>query len=118
MGRQRDRKREHRWRQHIERQQRSGRTVRDYCFDHDLAESAFYRWRRIVAERDGEAAPSAPAAAALPAFVPVAVIDAPPLLASSPIDIRLADGRRVRVRSGCDRELLAAVLALLEGRPC
>src|ERR1700712_3143031 len=116
MARQRDLTRERTWRQHIERQQRSGRTLRDYCFDHDLAESAFYRWRRIIAERD--AAASAPVSTALPAFVPVAVIDAPARRTSSSIDICLADGRRVRVRSGCDRELLVTVLALLEGRSC
>ena len=118
MARQRDLKRERIWRQHIERQQVSGRTLRDYCFDQDLAESAFYRWRRIIAERDATAAISASASAAMPAFVPVAIIDAPTPVASSSIDICLVDGRRVRVRSGCDRELLATVLALLEGRSC
>ncbi len=39
------------------------------------------------------------------------------------IDIRLAEGHRVRIRSGCDRSLLADVLAMRrrsasEGRPC
>jgi hypothetical protein len=115
MARQRDLKRERVWRQHIGRQHRSGRTIRDYCFDHDLAEAAFHRWRRVIAERDAEAAPPA---LAMPAFVPVTVLDSSASPARSPIDIRLADGRRVRVRSGCDRALLAAVLALLEGRPC
>jgi hypothetical protein len=118
MARHRDLKRERTWRQHIERQRRSGRTLRDYCSDHELTESAFYRWRRIIAERDGAAGVLAPASTALPAFVPVAVIDAPARRTSSPIDVCLADGRRVRVRSGCDRELLATVLALLEGRSC
>lgn len=118
MARQRDLKQERTWRQHIERHQRSGRTLRDYCFDHDLAESAFYRWRRIIAERDATAATSASASTAMPAFVPVAVIDAPARRTNSSIDICLGDGRRVRVRSGCDRELLATVLALLEGRSC
>lgn len=116
MARQRDLKRERAWRQHIERQQRSGSTLRDYCFDHELTESAFYRWRRIIAERDGAAATSVPTA--MPAFVPVAVIDAPARQTNSFIDICLGEGRRVRVRSGCDRELLATVLALLEGRSC
>ena len=52
----------------------------------------------------------------------VAVIGAP-TSQDAPIDIRLAGGHRVRVRAGCDRGLLADVLALLRdtrvgGRPC
>jgi hypothetical protein len=100
------------WRQHFERQRRSGRTVADYCHDQDLAEAAFYAWRRIVAARDEESELSGPA------FVPVTVVQPTPAFPPSPIDIHLAQGRRVRVRSGCDRDLLAAVLALLEERPC
>jgi hypothetical protein len=34
------------------------------------------------------------------------------------LDIRLAGGHRLRVRAGCDRDLLAAALAALGGRPC
>ena len=118
MPRPRDLKLERTWRQHFERQRPSGLSIRDYCLDHDLAESAFYRWRRIIAQRDGAAAVAAPATATMPAFVPVAVIDAPARRTRSSIDICLADGRRVRVRSGCDRELLATVLVLMEGRSC
>lgn len=111
MGRPRDLRLERSWRRHVRRQRRSGLTVADYCQCHELAESAFYLWRRIIAERDGKAQ------AAAPAFVPVTVVNRP-AFPGSPIDIHLANGRRVRVRSGCDRDLLAAVLALLEERPC
>jgi hypothetical protein len=107
----RDPKRERTWRRHIGRQAASGLTVRAYCFDHDLQESAFYFWRRTLAARDREAA-------AVPAFLPVTVLPPTPPVADSPIDVRLAGGHRVRVRAGCDRELLAAVLALLGGRSC
>jgi hypothetical protein len=108
----RDLKREQTWRQHLDRQQASGQTARAYCLRHGLAETAFHYWRRTIVERDREIRPPAPA----PAFVPVTVVES--LAADSPIDIRLAGGHRVRVRAGCDRELLAAVLALLGGRPC
>jgi hypothetical protein len=100
------------WRQHLRRQQASGQTARAYCRDHDLAETAFHYWRRTIAERDREVRRPDPT----PAFVPVTVVG--PSAAGSPIDIRLAGGHRVRVRAGCDRELLAAVLALLGARPC
>lgn len=113
MARPRDLKLERSWRQHFERQRNSGLSIRDYCFEHELVESAFHAWRRIVAERNQEAGQPA-----LPAFVPVTVVDERTTGGNSPIDIHLANGRRIRVRSGCDRELLTAILALVEGRPC
>lgn len=109
---QRDLRLEQTWRQHLDRRQASGQTARAYCRRHDLAETAFHYWRRTIAERDRAARRSAPPAA----FVPVTVVGPP--AADPPIDIRLVGGHRVRVRSGCDRELLAAVLGLLGGRPC
>jgi hypothetical protein len=115
MPRPRDLKLERTWRQHFQRQRTSGLSIRDYCFEHELVESGFHAWRRIVAERDLEAGLGKPS---MPAFVPITVVDAPTGGGDSPIDIRLANGRRVRVRSGCDRDLLATVLALLESRPC
>ena len=111
-GRPRDPQREQSWRRHVERQPISGLTVRDYCSRHDLVESAFYRWRRVLAERDIRPAPAAPT------FVPVTIVEAPPRAAGSPIDIVLAAGHRLRVRPGCDPELLATVLTLVGGRPC
>ncbi|HET9831226.1 MAG TPA: hypothetical protein VFP91_05945 [Vicinamibacterales bacterium] len=112
----RDLKRERTWRRHLERQRASGQTIRAYCRAHQLHETSFYFWRAEVARRDRDTIPPAPA------FVPVAVIDSP-ARRDTPIDIRLASGHRVRIRSGCDRELLADVLVLLrrstsEGRPC
>jgi transposase len=122
--RQRDLKRERTWRRHIERQRSSGQTIRMYCEFHRLRETSFYFWRQEIAKRDRESATRATAATPAPAFVPVAVID-PPTASNTDaaIDIRLAEGHRVRVRSGCDRGLLADVLALLrrsasEDRPC
>jgi transposase-like protein len=111
-GRPRDLKRERTWRRHFERQEASGLSVRDYCCRHDLTESAFYVWRRVIRERDQDSARPAPV------FVPVTVVDRPTRSTGSAINIILADGRRVRVCPGCDRELLATVLAVVEGRPC
>ena len=115
----RDPKRERTWRRHIIDQRGSGLTIRAYCKLHRLRETSFYFWRTEIAKRDREAAAEAKAA---PAFVPVAVIDAP-VPRDMPIDVRLAGGHRVRIRSGCDRALLADVIRLLrdtqaEGRPC
>src|SRR5262245_30981936 len=109
---QRDLRLEQTWRQHLQRQQTRGQTARAYCRQHGLAETAFHYWRRTIAERDRVARQATPA----PRFVPITVVG--PLTAGSAIDIRLAGGQRVRVRAGCDRDLLAAVLALFGGRPC
>jgi hypothetical protein len=38
--------------------------------------------------------------------------------ANGGVEIVLAQGRTVRVRPGFDRQALADVLAVLEGRPC
>jgi hypothetical protein len=109
---QRDLRLEQTWRQHLQRQQASGQTARAYCLRHRLGETAFHYWRRTIAERDRETRRPDPT----PAFVPVSLVESSAV--DAPIDIRLAGGHRVRVRAGCDRELLAAVLALLGGRPC
>lgn len=116
---QRDLKRERTWRRHIAEQRTSGQTIRSYCDAHHIRETAFYFWRQEIAKRDRDAKAEAKAA---PAFVPVAVIDAPTRI-DMPIDVRLAGGHRVRIRSGCDRVLLADVIRLLrdsttEGQPC
>ena len=87
--------------------------------DHDLQQSAFYSWRRRLALRDRAATALEPLPT--PAFLPVTVVDPPIGRGATAIEIVLADGCRVRVRAGCDRQLLSDVLALLargEGRPC
>ena len=109
-----DLKLERTWRHDFELQRSSELSIRDYCFAHDLAESAFHAGQRIVAERDSACAVGQ---SAMPAFVSVTVVNVATSSGNPPIDIRLANGRRVRVPSGCDRDLLAAVLAPLEGRP-
>ena len=117
-GNARNSKLERTWRRHFKRQQRSGLTIRDYCFDRDLHESAFYFWRREIAARDrGSAASEVASSQSAPDFVPVTLTVAP-VAATTPIDIHLASGHRLRVRAGCDRRLLAEVVAVLEGKSC
>lgn len=107
----RDQELERSWRRRLREHKQSGRTVRDFCRIHQLPESSFHFWRRNIEQRDRERV-----AKRAPAFVPVTLVEAKPM--ASPIDIHLTGGRRVRVRPGCDRELLALVLAVLEARAC
>ena len=113
----RDEGKERVWRGEIEGQARSGLSVRAYCRTHRLQETTFYFWRRELARRP-------PAA-----FVPVTVASetAGPGGATGPppegglggrIEIVVGNGRRVRVTGPVDRQALADVLAVVEGRPC
>jgi len=101
-------KHEH-WRGVLRQWRASGLKVRRFCEQHRIRESQFWWWRRRLEEsttRIGQ-----------PAFVPVTLVESRGP-ASAAIDIRLASGHRLCVRSGCDRQLLAEVVAVLEGRPC
>ncbi len=123
----RDKRLEGFWREHVARQATSGLTVRHYCQRHDLKEPAFYHWRRTLAARDAVDQPTPTASdtssdTPSAAFLPVTIVDRwptpPPMTAEAPIEIRLRHGRRIRVRAGCDRQLLAQVIAVLEAQPC
>lgn len=110
---QRDPERERLWRQRLAEHKRSGLNVRDFCRTRGIAESSFHFWRQEIARRDRQT----------PAFVPVAVVPTPTPLAPAdePIELRLAGGHELRLRSGCDRRLLADLIDLLvprEGPPC
>ena len=125
VGRPRDLLGEQFWRRHIRQHHDSGLSVPRYCRDHELHQSAFYSWRRRLAIRDRGAAAAALKPLPTPAFLPVTVLDPTACQATTAIEIILADGSRVRARAGCDRQLLADVLALLargargdEVRPC
>jgi hypothetical protein len=129
-GSPRDPQRERFWRRHVRQQRLSRLSVRDYCDLHRLYESAFYFWRREIAARDrqrnsrpavcdGRRRSAANAAGPVEAaFLPVSVVEPPAAGDAAVLDIRLTSGHRLRVRAGCDRRLLADVVAVLEGRPC
>jgi len=101
-------KHEH-WRGVLRQWRASGLKVRRFCERHRIRESQFWWWRRRLEE--------SPASDGQPAFVPVTLVE-PCEPARAAIDIRLSSGHRLRVRSGCDRQLLADVVAVLEGQPC
>jgi transposase-like protein len=104
--------REQFWRRHINQQSASQLSIRAYCGRHGLKEHSFHAWRRTIAKRDRHTKPL-PEPVGTPAFLPVTVVDGPPRLLESPIEIRLVDGRCIRIRAGCDLTLLADVLAIL-----
>jgi hypothetical protein len=106
----RDLAKERRWRDRLKRHAASGLSVREFCGREELAESAFYAWRRIVAERDGEAMSRQRASA----FVPLSVIEQ--ASRETAIEIELAGGRTLRLPSAIAAQRLAEVVHALEGR--
>lgn len=107
----RDRSKEGQWRRVVARQPRSGLSVRAYCFRHGVKESAFYWWRAELARRRA-VRPKA-------AFVPVRVVaDEAARADGGRLEIVLPGARRVRVIGRVDRQMLADVVAVLEGRVC
>ena len=86
-------------------------SVRAYCLRHGVKESAFYWWRATLARR----AATRPQAA----FVPVRVVaEEAARVEDGRIEIVLPGGRQVRISGRVDRQALAEVLAVLEGRAC
>jgi hypothetical protein len=97
----RDRKKEVFWGKHIQRQPRSGESIRGYCRRHALKEPSFYWWRSNLARRETPAPK--------PAFVPVHIVTDTPAL----IEIVLPGGKQVRISGPVDKQALADVLTAL-----
>jgi transposase-like protein len=133
-----DSQRQRYWEEIVRRCRESGQSVRAFCRAEGLRESAFYFWRRELAQHSQradkasdsrpETPPAMPAAhlpkrqsphqGAMPSFLPVRVLEPSVAEAAHGVEIILGQGRTVRVRAGFDRQTLADVLAVLEVRPC
>lgn len=92
------------WREWVERQRSSGLSVPAFCARHGIAAPSLYAWRRRLA--------------AAPVFVEAEVVGASGPPPAGVVEVRLRGGRRLLVRrERFDRELLAEVVAVLEGLP-
>ena len=144
----RDKHLEARWRRIIGEHGGSGLTIRAFCRKSKLAESAFYFWRSELQRRDNERCEpqrrrlqrhqaerkqhsqqskrSAQAPTASPAFVEVRLAASRAerveghsgTCAGGRIEIELSGSRRVHVSPPVDRQTLADVLSVLDGRSC
>lgn len=127
--------RESRWQELVHRQRESGQSVRVFCRQAGIEESAFYWWRRTLERggrpcnsqqgdgvRQGEPAeperrePSGRLAGVR--FLPVRVAAQCEAEAGRAIEIVLNGQRMLRVMPGFDRQTLREVLGVLEGREC
>ena len=101
----RDPSRELRWRRWLRQQQRSGLSVRQFCYQNQLGTKTFYNWRRRLQKPDHTAR-----------FLPVQVVPEPPKQNAATIDIVLGGGRCLRVAPGFDPHTLRQLLHLLEDK--
>jgi hypothetical protein len=86
------------WRQRIAEQETGGQSIRAYCRERELKESAFYGWRGRLRKQN------TPVRFAL-------VESKPEEETAAPIELLLAGGDRLRIRS--DAATLKLVLAVL-----
>ena len=107
----RDAGKERFWRDVLKRQAASGLSVRAFCEREKLTESAFYAWRRTLAERNTEPK----AAQRRSTFLPMTVVNSS---AQRRVD-RDRVGRRTRaaIAATIAADRLAEVVLALEGRP-
>ena len=105
---------EARWWGIIREQQRSGRSVGEFCRQRQLAESTFYRWRRTLA-RCADTPSRRYTRTTRASFVPVRVAEEAASGSAGRMEITLAGGVRVGVTPPVDARALAEVLAVLAG---
>lgn len=113
-----DADRAERWREVLREQNESGLSISAFCRLRRHSTASFYYWKRALKKEvaAGRARPAVrPRRPNSPsAFLPVQVTSTAP----AEIEIQLPDGTLVRVASGCDGDLLAPVLHVLEKRTC
>ena len=90
------------WREIIQRQRASGMSVAEFCHRNGVAASSLFAWKRRLS-----------VAGTPPAFVEAKISEARGGMGK--IEIRLRHGRRLLVGRSFDRDLLAEVVAVLEG---
>jgi hypothetical protein len=104
----RDLVKERYWREVLERHSASRLSARVFCRREQLAASAFYAWRRTIAQRDGAAQPTDRS----PAFVRLQVSER--WASEASIEIALAGGRVLRLRESIPAGRLAELVQALE----
>jgi hypothetical protein len=108
------------WQQHLDGWRKSGLTQTEYCRQQGLKFTTFARYRNRI-NRERRAKPLVNAS-----FVPVSIkAQAGPVvgepsreLSSSPLEIRLHNGRVLAVSRAFDETQLGRLIRLLEALPC
>ena len=107
------------WQARLERWQRSGLGVREFCADEDVGEPAFYQWRKKLGwkAREREKSVVSPIKSLQHAlFLPPEIARATAVNAAAPIEIELPTGCKIRVPHDVSRDQLVLVLDALQRR--
>jgi len=100
--------RERFWRRLIAEQPGSGMSVLAWCGEQGVSAPSFYVWRRKLGQR------AAWRKSRQPSLLPVEIIPSMADKSRAPLEIEFPGRARVRVRAGCDLELLRQVLTMLQ----
>ena len=96
------------WRKIVLGQPRSGLSVVAWCAQHGVSAPSFYVWRQRLAQRAAQRTRRGPQ------LLPVEIISSAMSPNTSALEIELPNQVKVRVRPGCELELLRQVLTMLQ----
>ena len=132
--RKRDGQRQSRWHEIVRRQVESGQSVRSYCRQAGIRESAFYWWRRELARRQQDetcrqslgvvrrramvGAATRKSAGIAAGFLPLQVVAERHREDGCGIEIQLGQRYTLHIPPGFDRQTLLDVLGVLEEQGC
>jgi hypothetical protein len=117
-GPERDSERERFWRSAVGQQERSGRSIREYCRVHGLSEASFYAWRREIRRRGRQRGGKVAGQGRKPGFVPVRIAEAVVPIGGAMIECLLPSGALLRLPAGMEPAAVAAVLCAWERSRC
>ena len=117
-GAYRDPARERSWRGLLRQFAAGGQSVRAFCADRRLPETAFYFWRREIQRRDGQAPPrrqhAKPRLRRPAAFTRILL--QPPQAAEEGLRLRLSNGRELLLPASWPLRRVAKLLRAIEGQ--
>lgn len=116
MARHPDASKQQRWLDLMRRRHKSQLTVREFCERHRLSEADFYRWQRVLRERDLLDDQFTSVSPTPTAFVELTT-DAAPASATA-VDVVLNERRLLRVHPGFDPATVLQLVRLLEEPAC
>ncbi|QDS98854.1 IS66 family insertion sequence element accessory protein TnpA [Adhaeretor mobilis] len=106
-NKQRDPVKEAAWRKALHQFAASGLSVREFCRREQLAESAFYAWRRTISDRDKNVDTQ-------PAFVPAVINGAADR--DEPLVLMLGSGLELQLPQSLPTERVAQLVQALQSR--
>lgn len=110
------------WRESLEAQRQSGKSIQAFCRERGVSIASFHNWRKEIRRRDEEIARPREAQFAelrpIPEKSQCGSSCDDGAYSVSGIELVLDGGRVIRLSPGFDEGTLSRLIALLEPRPC